>query len=606
MNSTAPYEYVYQFHKDPFREGQVAFALSQYASNLKFRSFMGQYKAYKKSLKSAGTLRAVTADNPTAFTGQPLELNAGQWTADDEGIRRETNFGEEWACAHAILPVERLVNIDTGEEKMRLAYKRGVVWRNQIVDKRVLASASKITELSSSGVLVTSENAKPLIRYLSDLDALNYDVIPEAKSVGRLGHISGEGFSPYVEDLIFDGDASYRPMFEAVRQRGSFEAWKQTALECSRMSLTAKILLAASFASPLLEPLGALPFFVHLWGVDSGTGKTVGLMLAASVWGDPQLGAFVKTFDATQVGTEVTAAFLNNLPLCLDELQLVRDRRGETKFDVYKLAQGVGRLRGAKTGGVAATGTWRNTILTTGESPLTGQNAGAGAVNRVIDIECASGTPVITDGRRVSAALKTNYGHAGRKFVEALYWKGDEIDQEIRTMYDDYFKQLNATDTTEKQAMAAAAILTGWVLARQWIFQNQGEPLTVEDISSFLASKASVSLGQRGYEFLCDWVAQNEGRFSVSADYTGEVYGELDESRGEVYIIRTVFNRVVEDAGFSQKALLSYLRQNRLIRTDSRGRGFDIRKKVGRTRPHCVALKLPVEVQESSDYDEIL
>ena len=41
------------------------------------------------------------------------------------------------------------------------------------------------------------------------------------------------------------------------------------------MSLTARILLAASFASPLLEPLNCLPFFVHLWGVDSGTGKTV-------------------------------------------------------------------------------------------------------------------------------------------------------------------------------------------------------------------------------------------------------------------------------------------------------------------------------------------
>lgn len=57
--------------------------------------------------------------------------------------------------------------------------------------------------------------------------------------------------------------------------------------------------LAASFASPLLEPLNCLPFFVHLWGVDSGTGKTVALMVAASVWGDPTIGSFVKTFDGT-------------------------------------------------------------------------------------------------------------------------------------------------------------------------------------------------------------------------------------------------------------------------------------------------------------------
>lgn len=44
--------------------------------------------------------------------------------------------------------------------------------------------------------------------------------------------------------------------------------------------------------------------FVHLWGVESGTGKTVALMLAASVWGNPAIGQYVQTFNATQVGHE--------------------------------------------------------------------------------------------------------------------------------------------------------------------------------------------------------------------------------------------------------------------------------------------------------------
>ena len=190
------------------------------------------------------------------------------------------------------------------------------------------------------------------------------------------------------------------------------------------MSTTAKIILAASFASVLLEPLNCLPFFVHLWGVDSGTGKTVALMVAASVWGDPAVGAYVKTFDGTVVGMEKTAAFLNNLPFCLDELQLAKDSKGRTTFDVYKLAQGVGRTRGNRSGGVDLTPTWRNCILTTGESPLTGTASGAGAVNRVIDIECKSAQAVIKDGMRISSAVKRNYGFAGRKFVERLYQPG--------------------------------------------------------------------------------------------------------------------------------------------------------------------------------------
>jgi uncharacterized protein (DUF927 family) len=116
----------------------------------------------------------------------------------------------------------------------------------------------------------------------------------------------------------------------------------------------------------------------------------VALMLAASVWGDPALGSYTQTFNATQVGQERTAAFLNHLPLCIDELQLTKDSKGRSSFDVYQLAQGVGRARGKRNGGIELTPTWSCCILTTGESPLTSVSSGAGAVNRVIDIECTA------------------------------------------------------------------------------------------------------------------------------------------------------------------------------------------------------------------------
>lgn len=596
-----PYEYVYSFHASPFMHERMQKLIAEQATQVGYKGFNKQYQAYLKSMKIQSMNLSVQVDNPTCFTGQPMELNAGRWEADDTGIRMDTPNGELQACAHPIMPVERLVNIDTGEEKMKIAYRKGSAWRTLIADKRVLASNNKITELAASGVLVTSENSRALVRYLSDLDALNYDVLPESKSVGRLGYIHGEGFSPYVEGLTFDGDGNFRSLFHAVTSHGKEQAWNKTALACREMSTTAKIILAVSFASPLLEPLGALPFFVHLWGVDSGTGKTVALMLAASVWGNPMIGAYIKTFDGTVVGHEKTAAFLNHLPLCLDELQLAKNARGQTNFDVYKLAQGVGRTRGNRGGGVDLTPTWKNTILTTGESPLTGQSAGAGAINRVIDIECASGQPVITDGRAVSATLKANYGFAGRKFVERLYQSG-EADPRVNELYDGFFRELSRSDTTEKQAMAAAAILTADVLACEWIFDGQVQPLTVAEISSFLASKAAVSLGGRGYAFLCDWVAQNASKLDPYQEVKGEVYGELDG--GTAYIIRSVFNGVVEDAGYSQKALLSYLRQKGLIDAKivrGKPKGYTIAKRINGVVVDVVALRLP---QEHVSYDE--
>lgn len=595
--STTPYEALYAYHKEPFTHAAKMEELAAYSVSKGFKGFKTMYKKYVESLKAqSGT---IYIDNVTNFTNQPLELNAGDWEADDSGIFKKNGYNDEVACPHPIMPVERLVNIDTGEEKLQLAFRKGTIWRKIIVSKTVLASSNKVTELAGSGIAVTSQNARAFIQYISDMENMNYYLIPEKKSIGRFGYIPDEGFSPFVDGLIFDGDANFKAMFQTVRSRGSETKWLETAAEVREMSTTVKIILAASFASVLLEPLNCLPFFVHLWGVDSGTGKTVALMVAASVWGDPAVGAYVKTFDGTVVGMEKTAAFLNNLPFCLDELQLAKDSKGRTTFDVYKLAQGVGRTRGNRSGGVDLTPTWRNCILTTGESPLTGTASGAGAVNRVIDIECKSAQAVIKDGMRISGAVKRNYGFAGRKFVERLYQPG-VIDQ-VSERYRELFRILSDRDTTEKQAMAAAAIILADELACQWIFSGQ-QPLTIEQVSEFLASKAAVSAGDRGYKYLCDWVTQNSNKLCGRSENPNiEVLGALED--GRAYIIRSVFERILQDAGYSTAAMISYLKQSNLIET--RGRANTKGKRINGIPTECFCLRLPsVELDDEADPDE--
>lgn len=595
--TTTPYEALYAYHKEPFTHAAKMEELAAYSVSKGFKGFKTMYKKYVESLKAqSGT---IYIDNVTNFTNQPLELNAGDWEADDSGIFKKNGYNDEVACPHPIMPVERLVNIDTGEEKLQLAFRKGTIWRKIIVSKTVLASSNKVTELAGSGIAVTSQNARAFIQYISDMENMNYYLIPEKKSIGRFGYIPDEGFSPFVDGLIFDGDANFKAMFQTVRSRGSETKWLETAAEVREMSTTVKIILAASFASVLLEPLNCLPFFVHLWGVDSGTGKTVALMVAASVWGDPAVGAYVKTFDGTVVGMEKTAAFLNNLPFCLDELQLAKDSKGRTTFDVYKLAQGVGRTRGNRSGGVDLTPTWRNCILTTGESPLTGTASGAGAVNRVIDIECKSAQAVIKDGMRISGAVKRNYGFAGRKFVERLYQPG-VIDQ-VSERYRELFRILSDRDTTEKQAMAAAVIILADELACQWIFSGQ-QPLTIEQVSEFLASKAAVSAGDRGYKYLCDWVTQNSNKLCGRSENPNiEVLGALED--GRAYIIRSVFERILQDAGYSTAAMISYLKQSNLIET--RGRANTKGKRINGIPTECFCLRLPsVELDDEADPDE--
>lgn len=599
---TAPYDELQKYSGSRFVYQTAVERMRQNAAEVGFKGFGKMLREYNQSLQEAR--RQYIVPNQTEFDQQALELNCGEWISNDWGVYRDTPAGgREYACTHAIMPVERLVNIDTNEVKVKLAYKRSgndSKWRTTIVDNATISKARDITALASQGISVTSNSASALVDYLNCLSEKNYDIIPERKSIGRLGYIEGEGFSPYVDDLVFDGDASFRNMYNAVQAHGSQTAWYDMALECRKMSVAARIILAASFASPLLSVVGSLPFFVHLWGVDSGTGKTVALMLAASVWGNPALGSYVQTFNGTQVGQERTAAFLNHLPMCLDELQLTKDSRGKTNFDVYQLAQGVGRTRGNRQGGTDRVSTWDCCFLTTGESPLTSISSGAGAVNRVIDIECTSGTVAIKDGHRVSSVLKNNYGWAGQMFVEKLY-SSDKIRDQVREVYQDTFKELCAGDSTEKQAMAAAAILTADLCATTWIFKDDNN-LTIEEIREFLASKEAVSAGRRAYDWLCDWVASNVNRFySADVPTAGDTYGIIEN--GIAYINRGVFNRIIQDAGFSGSATLSYLKANRLIEVS--GRKYTKCKRVNGVRTECVVLSLPLDGDDSDGLDEL-
>ena len=584
FSTPEPYEAVLSI-SNPFEREVATNQLAEYAKQVGIGAsgFKRMLKTYLESKKQ--NERMVYVDQVTEFTGQKLELDAGEWQADDFGVSRRGKFGEEIACPHPILPVERLVNIDTGVEKLKLAFCKGDRrWREVVADKKLLASNNSILELANMGIAVTSENSRALVHYISDLENLNYDLIPERKSVSRLGYIESEGFSPYVDGLIFDGDANFRHIFESIRSAGKRREWLELALSLRQGNVMARIVLAASFASVLVKPCGSLPFFVHLWGGESGTGKTVALMLAASVWGNPEMGRYIQTFNSTVVGREKLAAFLNHLPLIVDELQLARDGRGKLNFDVYALAEGVGRTRGNKNGGVDQTPTWQNCILTSGETPITGASSGAGAVNRVIEIECRTAHRIIEDGHATAGVLRKNYGFAGREFVEKLYQEDNA--QLAAELYKKHFRALSENDTTEKQAMAAAVILTADELATDWLFQD-GNAVTVQEISGFLGSRAAVSSGRRGYEYFCDWAAQNANRLRQDNEQ-GDVYGVI--SGAQVCIIRKVFNQVAEEAGFSPAALLSYLKEENLIET--RGRAMTCSRRINGVRTECVCLRV--------------
>ncbi len=603
-NSEEPYREVF-FQPTAFLKQRALDRLTVEAAKCGYRGFKATYKAFENSMRQVNSGHGIMI-NPSDFPQQPLELECGEWHCDNTGVSKVLKDKVEYACLHPIMPIERLVNIDSGEEKLRIAFYKGRYWRDFVASKTDLFDSSKIIKYAGLGISVTSKSAKLLSEFLCDVETLNPDIIPETESVARLGYIgNGDQFSPYVDNIVFDGDANYGNIYSAITEKGNYTTWLAEVVKCRAESLTAHIMSAASFASPLVGKIGCLPFFVHLWSVASETGKTVALMIAASVWGNPEIGQYVQTFNATQVGHEKTAAFLNNIPMCIDELQLSKDSHGKSKFDVYQLAQGVGRTRGTKGGGLDKTPTWRLCILTTGESPITSDSSGAGAVNRVIDIECLSSDKVIKDGFTTSSILKQNYGFAGKKYIEALT---PQVIEDAKNRYQQLFKELTNGASTEKQSMAAAMIILADELADKIIFKS-GNVLTVEEIATFLKDKASVSAGQRGYDYICGWISANSNKFITRTPDgeqikpNGDLYGSLETDWA--YVNAGVFRKAVREAGFDDRALLSWLKNNNLIET--RGRRFTRGKRFNGVLTECVALRMKNDVdEEASEYGEYI
>ena len=161
---------------------------------------------------------------------------------------------------------------------------------------------------------------------------------------------------------------------------------------------------------------------------------------------------------------------------------------------------------------------------------------------------------------------------------------------------------MSESDTTEKQAMAAALIVVADELITRWIFHD-GRPMTVEQISTFLQTRAAVSAGERGYQYMRDWVAQNSAKFRKGIE-SGDTFGVIEGDWA--FIISKVFGEAAESGGFSRQALLSYLKQKKLIQT--RGKRYTVGKRVNSiVNTECVALLLvtPEETEEVEGFEEI-
>lgn len=585
--------------QDAILQAKLLLSLQEKAKGLgvkgKFDTMVKAYKKVNREIERANkpTPQNASFDNYTQFDyfEDGSELYCGNWIADQNGVRTFTMFGEQLACYHPILITQRLMNAETGKEKVKIAFQKGFKWKEIIVDKGMIASSNKIVNLADYGVSVTSETSKSLVKFLSDLENFNISNIDTRVSTSKFGWINGE-FMPYGLNIEFDSESKFKDIFESVQSHGDYKKWMDLMLKIRKSGrYEPQLYMAGSFASILLKPLNVLPFILNLWG-ETGKGKTVALMVATSIWANPAENKYITDPVSSQVALEVRDNILNNLPMVIDDLSKTKDKYGDTFTDIiYMLCGGKGKDRSNRDLGLDKATTWQNVVLTNIERPLASETMRGGAINRILDFEMDEGS-IFKNGNKTVKIISENYGFAGRMFVDEVQAMGFD---EIREMQQEFLEIINqkaaekGQEKEEKQTIPLSVILTADRIATDAIFQD-GIYLDIDRCVDSLKNKGDVSENDRAYEFIMSEISININKFvpDDEGNYRGECWGCIDS--GYAIILVNAFNRMCERGNFSNKGFLSWAAKKNLI-VQSAGKNTK-NKRFGSSNPRCVWLKM--------------
>ncbi len=521
----------------------------------------------RSALSKAERLDIEQALTPEVIPGAPVNLRQPPgWAYSEEGISVINKKADETVniCRTPIILTKRLKSLETGEERMEIAFLRDKRWHTAIYPRSTIFSSRKITELADFGCTVTSENARRLVSFLAALEAENIDVIPQDTSTSAFGWKPGRRFLPgHADGITLDIDPTQRNMAAAYRTNGTLENWI-AHMAPYRENDKFRFILAAAFAAPLLRIVKQRPFLVYNWG-DSKGGKTAAMKAGLSVWGDPE--RLMVSFNATQVALERTAALCCDLPLGVDERQL--STRDDDLFrKVYMLSSGSGRQRGNKTGGLQNTSQWRSIILATGEEPIAKETTMTGISTRALEIY---GGPFSDEQEASLMHQKTasDYGWAGPVFMEKIIAMDDKSIEasyeQMREVVQSMSKGKNGAHISGVSVIALADAMINCIFfsGEHGAAWDRAQAMAENILLGQVENNAS-DVNENAVQFVTDWVMANKTYFCD--EVKGTRLGFIDEGDDStVYIFPSMLNRALTEAGFSTRKTMRHMAEQGLI-----------------------------------------
>lgn len=503
------------------------------------------------------TLDEVFGSIGVPLTGLRKPMN---WSITPTGVVGETKNGPRIVCRSPIVLTKRLKHVDSDLERIELAWYRDEEWNKCVVNRSTVFGYPGIMALADKGLPISSANARDCIQYLTDFEGENYDIFPVRMAVRHLGWVDKKTFIPGAQgELSLDLEEGMSQLASYYREEGDLDIWLNL-IRPLREITPARFLMAASFASPLLSLVQQRVFVVHLWG-DTTSGKTAALKAALSVWGEPE--RTMQSFNATKVALERTSSLLCDLPVGIDEKQVVADRQEFVSSLLYSLSSGQGRGRGTKSGDIQSRGAWSCIYISTGEDPLTQFDSTGGLKTRALEVNA----PSMLDtwyARELHQKLQTHYGLAGPEFIRTLIREIKEDPDLIIKLYTQLNEDLVSRypEHTGAHISYVAIIAVADFLASKWIWGLEDEVAGREAwelATTTLATQETIaqqSDALRSYQYFSSWLSANNAHFEDNPP-GGTYYGWIDNYDNIVYVNPNIFDAEMSRGNFHPRRTLT-------------------------------------------------
>lgn len=468
----------------------------------------------------------------------------------------------------------------------QLYYKQLVWWKGKqefslILPAEFFANVRKIVNLSNYGFSVTSLTAPHLVAYFKGFEEINY--IPIYRISSKLGWLTNEDEQEeflFPNELIsnthepnevtFEGD---NELFRIYQPTGDPLEWYDIIQELFPYP---KIMVAlyASLAAPLLHLMNIPSFFVDLSG-DTGKGKTTGLLIAASPWGDPA--GIIHSWASSKVSIERIADTLNHLPVFLDDTA----SRGNTKElsdIIYQLSLGRSADKSTVTGQMRPPRSWNTIFFSTGEDQLIDRSPKGGVPGRVLSINGSPFEDEKVDIQTIKDRLKKHHGTAGPRFITYLLrndekWPMYKQYLKDRTaFYADAASKLNKNrNVISRLAVNMAAIDLAGTLFDQMCEYDSNCVKNCEAVWMEIVKTTEVEADRPTnlYQEIRSWILANKNRFT-EGEFPGfsPLLGKIDNQAKIAYCLKGELTQEIQRLGYEPKQIMRNWKKKDLLICD--------------------------------------